>query len=86
MSSTVSVILPEREVEAACARRLVATSLAAYGLLVDAWRRVSTNVFDVLIEARPDLSAAEFARRVASARTEAHERASAYGLALSSRA
>ena len=75
MSSTVRVILPEREAEAACARRLLATSLAAYGLLVDAWRGVSANLFDVVIEARTDLPAAEFARRLASARTEAQERA-----------
>ena len=80
MSSTVSVLLPEREAEAACARRLLATSLAAYGLLVDAWRSVSANVFDVLIEARTELTAAEFAERLSSARTEAEERANAYRL------
>ena len=80
MSSTVSVLLPEREAEAACARRLLATSLAAYGLLVDAWRRVSANLFDVLIEARSELSELEFASRLSSARTEAEERANAYRL------
>jgi hypothetical protein len=75
-----SVILPEREAEAACARRLVATSLACYGLLVNAFRRVRENRFDVLIEERPDLTGPECARRLASARSEAQSRAAAYRL------
>jgi len=77
---TLSVILPEREAEAACARRLLATSLAGYGLLVNAFRRVGENLFDVQIEARPDLSGPELARRLASARSEAQSRAAAYRL------
>ena len=81
MSSTVTVNLPEREAEAACARRLLATSLAGYGLLVGAWRRIGANLFDVLIEDRPDFSAADFERRLSSARIEAQQRASAYRLA-----
>jgi glutamate synthase domain-containing protein 2/glutamate synthase domain-containing protein 1/glutamate synthase domain-containing protein 3 len=88
------VFLPRRETAAACARRLLATSLAAHGLVLAGWRAVPIDE-DALGEkargCRPDfahaivtqhrsLDPAEFERRLFSARKEAQARAAAYGL------
>ncbi len=88
------VFLPRQEEAAACARRLLATSLAAHGLTPAGWRavpidedalgdkaqRCRPDIKQVVVMRHPGMDGNEFERRLCSARKEAEERAAAYRL------
>jgi hypothetical protein len=78
----IHVFLPRSADKAACARRLLATSLATYGLGVDRWRRVSIaqDLFQVTVTRRVRSLAGDLQQRLDQARKETEERACAYGL------
>ncbi|MGZ7032567.1 MAG: hypothetical protein ACXVIJ_11395 [Thermoanaerobaculia bacterium] len=89
-----AVFLPRQKDAAACAKRLLVTSLASHGLVVDAWREVRAaddvlsdkargcppNIFDVVVTRHSHMNAEEFERRLGAARKETEQRAAAYHL------
>ena len=89
-----AVFLPRPIEKAACARRLLATSLAARGLVVEQWREIPIDadvlgpkardcrpdLFHAIVTRRDDMTADDFEQRLFKARKETEERASAYGL------
>ncbi len=89
-----AVFLPRQTEAAACARRLLATSLASHGLLLTDWRQVPIDesalgqkarrcrpdIFHVIVTRRSEMNVDEFERRLIAARKEAEQRAAAYRL------
>ena len=74
------VLLPRTTDEAACARRLFASSLAAHGLILEEWREAGHYHFDAIITPRGNMEFPEFARRLGEAKLETELRAKAYAL------
>src|SRR5579859_7737961 len=74
------VFLPRDPLKAACARRLVATSLAVHGFDVEQWTPVASrpDLFRVLVTER--VAFADRDVRLARARTETEQRAVDYML------
>ena len=78
------VFLPRAAEKAACARRLLATSLAAYGFEVARWSNVPAGdtarrcLFHVTLESRRGIG--ELQQRLDTARRESVDRAKAYGI------
>src|SRR5260370_8386016 len=89
-----AVFLPRKKDEATCARRLLATSLAAQGLLLTEWREVPIDenalgekakscrpdIFHVIVTRHSEMNGDEFERRLVAARKETEQRAAAYHL------
>jgi len=88
------VFLPRQKEAAACARRLLATSLAAHGLTLTDWRGVPIDenalgekakscrpdIFHVIVTHKAGIDEDAFARRLVAARKETEQRAIAYRL------
>jgi hypothetical protein len=74
-----SVQLPSDPAQAACARRLLATSFAAYGLGADEWHPLGADAFRVTVRQRIQLPG--FDNRLEIARMELLQRAADYALA-----
>jgi glutamate synthase (ferredoxin) len=89
-----AVFLPRNRDAAACARRLLVTSLASHSLMLTEWREVPVDdnalgekakrcrpdIFHVVVTGHSDMNADEFERRLVAARKEIEQRASAYHL------
>ena len=89
-----TVFLPRQRDAAACARRLLATSLASHGLLLTEWREVPIDetalgekakscrpgIFHVIVTRHSEMNGQELERRLAAARKETEERAARYHL------
>ena len=78
------VFLPSAAEKASCARRLLATSLAAFGFELESWQSVpagdsgTQQLFRVTLSRVP--AASDDPRQLERARKETEERAIAYGL------
>jgi glutamate synthase (ferredoxin) len=89
-----TVFMPRQKEAAACARRLLATSLASQGLVLTDWREVPIDegalgekarncrpdIFHIIVRRHSDMDAAEIERRLMAARKETEQRAAAYRL------
>jgi glutamate synthase (ferredoxin) len=89
-----AVFLPRQKEAATCARRLLATSLAAHGLMLMEWRAVPIDenalgekakscrpdIFHVIVTRYSSMNDTEFERRLAAARKETEQRAIGYNL------
>lgn len=89
-----AVFLPRQRDAAACARRLLATSLAMRGLMLTEWREVPIDesalgakarscrpdIFHVIVTRHFQMNGDEFERRLAAARKETEQRATGYHL------
>ena len=74
-----TVQLPGDAAQAACARRLLATSLAVHGLGADEWQPLGAETFRVVVTQRIELPG--FDKRLKIARVELLQRAADYALA-----
>ncbi|MGZ8831631.1 MAG: glutamate synthase large subunit [Thermoanaerobaculia bacterium] len=86
-----SLFLPRQREAAACARRILTTSLASHGLALTDWREVPVDdnalgekakscrpdIFQVIVTRNSDMNAGEFERRLVAARKETEQRATA---------
>jgi glutamate synthase (ferredoxin) len=89
-----AVFLPRQKEAAACARRLLVTSLAAQGLLLNDWRQVpidenalgekakgcQPDIFHVFVTRHSSMTSDAFEGRLMAARKEIEQRATAYQL------
>jgi len=88
------LFLPSDEKRQDCARRIVATTLAAHGLTLVGWREVPVDesalgakaaacrphIVHAVVTCSATITADDFERRLAEARRESEDRAASYGL------